>query len=142
MFATVPGSSINSWDSWFIFNLRKINTCYCTDTLTHGKQTMIIGHREYICSKSADISVWTNTLNNVHTWTSVFLRHLASTSFMVPFWPYTELGCVPILVSAHLEDTLIQRMLFIALMTAAQVSPNVFLPCGWLLTNVQANITL
>jgi hypothetical protein len=28
VFTTVPGSSINSWDSWFIFNLRKINTCY------------------------------------------------------------------------------------------------------------------
>ncbi len=23
LFATVPGSSINSWDSWFIFNLGK-----------------------------------------------------------------------------------------------------------------------
>ncbi len=32
VFATVPGWSINSWDSWFIFNLRKINTCYYTDT--------------------------------------------------------------------------------------------------------------
>jgi hypothetical protein len=28
VFATVPESSINSWVSWFIFNLRKINTCY------------------------------------------------------------------------------------------------------------------
>jgi hypothetical protein len=26
MFATVPDSRINSWESWFIFNLRKINT--------------------------------------------------------------------------------------------------------------------
>jgi hypothetical protein len=31
LFGTVPGSSINSWDSWFIFNLRKINTCYYLD---------------------------------------------------------------------------------------------------------------
>jgi hypothetical protein len=28
LFATVLGSSKNSWDSWFIFNLRKKNTCY------------------------------------------------------------------------------------------------------------------
>ncbi len=28
----MPGSSINSWDSWFIFNLLEINTCYYTDT--------------------------------------------------------------------------------------------------------------
>ncbi len=26
MFATVPDSNINSWEPWFIFNLRKINT--------------------------------------------------------------------------------------------------------------------
>ncbi len=26
LFATVSDSSINSWESWFIFNLRKINT--------------------------------------------------------------------------------------------------------------------
>jgi hypothetical protein len=76
---------------------------------------------------------------------------------MVPFWPYTEPGSVPILVGAHLEATLVQRMLFIALMKAAtlvqrmlfialmkaaQVSPKVFLPSGWLLTHVQVNITL
>jgi hypothetical protein len=61
---------------------------------------------------------------------------------MVPFWPYTEPGSAPILVSEHLEATLVQRMLFIALIKAAQVSPNVFLPPEWLLTNVQVNITL
>ncbi len=37
LFATVPGSSINSWDSWYIFNLRKINTCYCMTYLIHEK---------------------------------------------------------------------------------------------------------
>jgi hypothetical protein len=37
LFTTVPGSSINSWDSWFIFNLRKINTCYCMTYLIHEK---------------------------------------------------------------------------------------------------------
>jgi hypothetical protein len=60
---------------------------------------------------------------------------------MVPFWPYTEPGSAPILVSEHPEATLVQRMLFIALMTAAQVSPNVFLLTGLLLNNVQVNIT-
>ncbi len=30
--ATVPGSSVNSWDSWFIFNLRKKDTRYYADT--------------------------------------------------------------------------------------------------------------
>jgi hypothetical protein len=55
---------------------------------------------------------------------------------MVPFWPYTEPGSVPILESTQLEAMLVRRMLFIALMTAAQVSPNVFLSSEWLLTNV------
>jgi hypothetical protein len=52
---------------------------------------------------------------------------------MVPFWAYTELGPAPILVSMYLVATLVQMILFIALMIAAQVSPNVCLPSGWLL---------
>jgi hypothetical protein len=61
---------------------------------------------------------------------------------MVPLWPHIEPGLAPIPVSRHLEATLVQRMLFIALMTMAQVSPNIFLLSGWLLNNVQVNITL
>jgi hypothetical protein len=61
---------------------------------------------------------------------------------MVPFWPHAEPGPAPIPESEHLEATLVQRMLFIALMTVAQVSPSVFLLSGWLLNNVQVNITL
>jgi hypothetical protein len=49
---------------------------------------------------------------------------------MVPCWPYTEPGSAPILVSKHLEATPVQRMLFIALMTASQVSPTSFCPLG------------
>ncbi len=110
----------------------KINTCYYTDTTCTWKETMIAGHRRYVWSKSVNVALQnsTYTLNNVHTWTSVFLRHLASTSFMVPFWAYTELSSAPILASVYLVATLVQRMLFIALMTAAQVSPNVFCPLG------------
>jgi hypothetical protein len=41
LFATVPGSSINSWDSWFIFNLRKNKHLLLHDILhdifVHGK---------------------------------------------------------------------------------------------------------
>jgi hypothetical protein len=53
---------------------------------------------------------------------------------MVPFWAYTELGSAPVLASVCLVAKLVQRMLFIALMKAARVSPNVFLLSGWLLT--------
>jgi hypothetical protein len=60
---------------------------------------------------------------------------------MVPFWAYTEPSSAPILASVCLVATLVQRMLFIALMAAAQVSPNVFLPSGRLLADVQVNNT-
>jgi hypothetical protein len=41
LFATVPDSSINSWESWFIFNLRKMNTnqYYESDFLYAGIAT-------------------------------------------------------------------------------------------------------
>jgi hypothetical protein len=51
VFATVPGSSVNSWDSWFIFNLRKINTCYYTDTDTDTYRTMYILNVDFPGSK-------------------------------------------------------------------------------------------
>ncbi len=145
VFATVPESSINSWDSWYIFNMRKINSCYYVVTTQTWKKDDSVGHRKNVCGKCTDVALWNNIdtrLDNVHTWTSAFLRHITRMSFMVPVWPYTEPGPAPILVSKHLEAMLVQRMLFIALVTAAQISPNVFLPPGWLLTNVQVNFTL
>jgi hypothetical protein len=95
-FATVLGSSINSWDS------RKINTCYYTDNrkrqwLSVVKRYMYIHRPTYILNVSLPAntlmaglrtSLYNNAhvLNNVHTWASVFLRPLVSMSFMVPFW--------------------------------------------------------
>jgi hypothetical protein len=47
LFVTVPESSINSWDSWFIFNLRKINTWYNTVTKTCTcKRTVIVDQKK------------------------------------------------------------------------------------------------
>jgi hypothetical protein len=54
-------------------------------------------------------------------------------SFMVPICQYTESGSAPILASEYPEATLVQRMLFIALVTGAQISPNISPPHGWLL---------
>ncbi len=113
-FTTVPGSSINSWDSWFIFNLRKINTCYHTNTICAQKWTVIVGdnfmyilsnaYLEYWLSseyawKKGWVSLYRNSriLVNVHTWASVFLRHLSSMSCMVPSWAHTDSGSFPIL---------------------------------------------
>ncbi len=64
-------------------------------------------------------------LSNVHTWAMFFLRHLANMSFMVPFWESTESGSVPIW-GARVRSHSIRKRLFIVLMTAAHISPNVF----------------
>ncbi len=47
VFVTVPASRINSWESWFIFNLRKINTNQCceSDSLDAGSNSTM---HEYI----------------------------------------------------------------------------------------------
>jgi hypothetical protein len=88
---------------------------------------IVVCKKGYVCSKAWICIIGQNIHTiNVHTWTSALLRYLANTSFMVPFWPHTEPGSAPIPVCEHLEATLVQRMLFIALMAVAQVSPNVF----------------
>ncbi len=62
-------------------------------------------------------------------------------SFRVPFWPHTEPGSARILVCEHLEATLVQRMLFIAFMAVAKVSPNVFCSqVGLLLTTYKQTL--
>ncbi len=114
VFAMVPGSSINSWDSWFIFNLQKINTCYTRTICTRKKGQQLTVWGVHICTVTAYIlniffsasmlvsglrtSLYNNAhiSNNIHTWASVLLRHLASTSFMGPFWAYTDSSSVPI----------------------------------------------
>ncbi len=114
LFATVLGSSINSWDSWFIFNLWKINTCYCMTCFFYmGKKRRLLAWestRIYIinvnlecwfssnaCNK-VEIPLYDNAhvFSNVLTSASFFLRHLANTSFIVPFWASTDSGSVPI----------------------------------------------
>jgi hypothetical protein len=54
-----------------------------------------------------------------------FLRNLANMSCMVPFWASTGSGFVPIW-GARDRSHAVQRRLFILLMTAAHISPDVF----------------
>jgi hypothetical protein len=69
---------------------------------------------------------YTHTLfEHVHTWAMFFLRHLANMSSMVPFWASTDSVLVPNL-GARVRSHAVQRRLFIFLMTAAHISPNVF----------------
>ncbi len=66
-----------------------------------------------------------HSLSNVHTWAIFFLRHLANMSCMVPFWAPTGSGFVPF-GGARVRSHAVRRRLFIVLMTAAHISPNVF----------------
>jgi hypothetical protein len=61
LFATVPDSSINSWESWFIFNLQKINTnqYYESDSLDVGNCSMLRGYITLLDVKHKSITVHT-----------------------------------------------------------------------------------
>ncbi len=88
------------------------------------------------CDK-VEIPLYDNAhkLGDVHTWASFFLRHLANMSFMVPFWASTDSDSVPIW-GACVRSHAVRRRLFVVLMTAAHISPNVF--SLWMfLSNVQ-----
>ncbi len=64
-------------------------------------------------------------LGNVRTWAISVLRHLANMSSMVPFWASTDSGFVPNL-GPRVRSHAVWKRLFIFLMTAAHISPNVF----------------
>ncbi len=74
-------------------------------------------------------------LSNVHTLAMFFLRHIANMSFIVPFWASTDSGSVPIW-GARVQSHTIRRRLFIVLMTAAHISPNLF-SLRMFLSNIQ-----
>ncbi len=63
LFAMVPDSSINSWESWFIFNLQKINTnqYYESDSLNVGNCSIL---REYMTLQDVKLIIIT-----IHTCT-------------------------------------------------------------------------
>jgi hypothetical protein len=63
-------------------------------------------------------------LSVVHTWAISLLRHLAN----MPAWSPSEHQLTPALTpfGARVRSQAVQRRLFIALMTAAHISPNVF----------------
>ncbi len=79
LFATMPDSRINSWESWFIFNLRKINTNqYYLFRLPGFRNSSMIC--EYMILQDDKCIIFT-----VHNWTAVFLKPLANMSFMALF---------------------------------------------------------
>jgi hypothetical protein len=55
---TVPGSSINSWDSWFIFNLRKITPVIIWTQLERKKQTAFVGDKYMHILNNVYLEYW------------------------------------------------------------------------------------
>ncbi len=80
----MPDSSINSWESWFIFNLRKNKHQSILRIRFPGCRTCDM-LREYMILQNDKHRIIT-----VHTWTAVFLKHLANTSFIALFQAKTE----------------------------------------------------
>jgi hypothetical protein len=145
MYATVPDSSINSWDSWFIFNLRKNkhlllyeqfrrtyihrerikDWLWLSNWSLHYNVTTVLSYASiWLIHDNEDgfsckfLSEFAHYLGNVHTWAISFLRHLANVSSMVPFWASTDSGFVPNL-GPRLRSHAVRRRLFILLMTKA-----------------------
>jgi hypothetical protein len=89
LFAKVPDSSINSWESWFIFNLRKINTnqSYESDSLNVGNCSIL---REYMTLRDNEHTMITCTYLNSHLLEApreYVLHGLVPGLNWAPFWP-------------------------------------------------------
>ncbi len=113
LFAMVPDSSINSWESWFIINLPKINTnpYYKSDSLDAGIA---------IC--------YVNTQHYRMTMHIIEQRSSCSTSRICPSWPRSRLKLSPILASpyehascCHAQPSI---LLFIATIQVSHLAPS------------------
>ncbi len=141
---TVPGSSINSWDSWFIFNLRKINTCFYTNTACAQKWTAIVGGNSMYILSNVYLEYW---LSSEYAWKQGLGISLQKCTYIDQCTTYLGFGLIkaprekvlhgpflgiywlrfcPHFRAPTLEAMLLQRRLFKILMTAAHISPNVF----------------
>ncbi len=154
MFVTVPGSSINSWDSWFIFNLPK-NKHLLLHDIFHDIFVYGKGLKEDACcyekvnmyiGNVASVVFWDVNyecfqlgwqlveipLYILHVIWVMYILGLCSswgTSRICPSWSPSEHLLAPALSpfgGARVRSHAIQRRLFIVLMTAAHISPNVF----------------
>jgi hypothetical protein len=73
VFTTVPESSVNSWDSWFIYNLQKNKHLLLHDTFVHGNgledilllQVSLRIHRQRNHCDFLDVNFLSNTCNRM-----------------------------------------------------------------------------
>jgi hypothetical protein len=147
MFATVPGSSVNSWDSWFIFNLWKINTRYytrltCTwigttiNSVEGGGEIIYVQQTVYILNiPSQQVCLcrgWGHLFTIMHIYQTMYILGLglleAPREYVLhgPLLGIYWLRLCPHFWEPALEATLDRRRLFIVLMTAGHISPTSF----------------
>ncbi len=127
----MPDSSINSWESWFIFNLRKINANWYYKSVS-----LIVRNHKHI----TEHMTWhenEHIIITVHTWKANFLKYLANTPFMASFQAWTEPHSGLSLWACILLPCLTQY--FAVYYSGSGFTPNVFLLSGRLLPNVQVN---
>jgi hypothetical protein len=88
LFTTVPGSSINSWESWFIFNLWKINTnqWYESDSLDAGICTQYMSTRYYKTTNAYNYCTYLNS-GLLEATRECVLHGLVPGLNWAPFWP-------------------------------------------------------
>jgi hypothetical protein len=132
LFTMVPDSRMNSWVSWFIFNLRKINTnqYYESDFLSAGKATQYVNTWKYKTAMHDNYCTYLNSglLEAPHEYV---LHGLVPGLNWALFWPHP--------MSMHLVAT--PSSVSCCLFQQIKFHTQRTLLSGWLLTNVQVNIT-
>ncbi len=130
LFATVPDSRINSWESWFIFNLRKINTIqyYESDSLDAGIATQYVSTWRYKTTNNYCTYLNSSLLEAPREYV---LHGLIPGLNWASFWPHP--------MSMHLVAT--PSSVSCCLLQLFKFHTQRLLLSGWLLTNVQVNVT-
>ncbi len=132
LFVTVPDSSINSWESWFIFNLQKINTnqYFESDSLDAGNCNTLC---EHTILQDDNACYYCTYLNRglLEASREYVLHGLVPGLNWAPFWP-PPMSMHLVATPSPVSCCLLQRVKFHTYR---------LLLSGWLLTNVQVNIT-
>ncbi len=147
LFAMMPESSINSWMSWFILTCEKYKQLSMLQLRSHTCIVMEVAN----CRKVAYVAmvlIFTVTgqqciMVNVCTYLNIGLlvaprQYVLHGLVLVAYW--TRLW--PLLASMYLVATPDPVCaVYSCYWQRFKFHPNVFCPLGWLLTNVQVNIT-
>ncbi len=141
----LPNSRINSWESWFIFNLQKNKQISHTDNLRHLVNESIIQVIFSILDLSFTFSKWIIASYSLYTFYTFYtyfsgypLQHLANMSILASSWGQTE-PFASLLLSCILLVCLCppSSLLFVPTIYISHAHPH--LTTRWLNTIIQVN---